>query len=449
MKIKQCPETETAVLGTIISIGDYNNLSVQKAMLSLTEGCFYSPPAREIYRMVRKCFDDKKLFDGVSICDLLRFVDLQVYTYFESSLKNHYISESSLEVRVDKLQRFDQLRQQINCLLRGVQEAQEAHDLDEAFALVTKGVKEVESIGLQACADGESYDQITTNYFTGVYDYAIKIPTNIAHFDLATKGGIENGSLVTVCGGSGVGKTFFGTYLMSAITRTITDKQSLFFSLEMQNYHIWERLTEIVGRKKIGDMSEIEIAAAVTTAKQRKITFYGAEYDYIEDIETICRLKAMESPLSVVVVDYLALVKNKNANERHYLQQTDVATRLAKLAGTLNCIVIALSQANRDLGKRDVNDRCPYFTDAADSLGAYRSSTLWLGIDRPELHDKDDSFLRNQFVAKCRKYRNGDPFDIYWKFDGGLFTEINQSLFAQPMSAKSAPNMFGGGYYNK
>src|SRR5690606_23206305 len=106
----------------------------------------------------------------------------------------------------------------------------------------------------------------------------------------------------------------------------------------------------------------------------------------IDYILTTARLKAMEKPISVIVVDYLGLVQNRGQFERNDLKQADITTKLAKLAMELNCVVIALSQINRASSSRAKDDQCPYPSDAADSSGSHRSSTLWLGVNRPELY---------------------------------------------------------------
>jgi replicative DNA helicase len=131
-------------------------------------------------------------------------------------------------------------------------------------------------------------------------------------------------------------------------------------------------------------------------------------------------------------VDYLGLVQNKGNFERNDLKQSDITSKLAQLAIELNCIVIALSQINRGASNRGAEDRCPWPHDAADSSGGHRSSSLWLGVDRPELY-QDDPCYRNQFVVKCRKNRFGNTFDLIFAFNEGTFAEVQSGWFRQPM----------------
>src|SRR5690606_33454758 len=93
----------------------------------------------------------------------------------------------------------------------------------------------------------------------------------------------------------------------------------------------------------------------------------------IDQIETECRLAALRQPLAVIVVDYLGLIRSKSRSERKDLEQGEIAKRLAALSLELNCIVIALSQVNREFKNRPVGDRCPVISDAAESMGSVHS----------------------------------------------------------------------------
>jgi replicative DNA helicase len=153
-----------------------------------------------------------------------------------------------------------------------------------------------------------------------------------------------------------------------------------------------------------------------------KMRVYDQPRIDIEYIETVCHLQAMKHPLSVVVIDYLGLVTSCKKYDREDIKISDITQRLTALSIKLNCIVICLTQVNRDPSKRNQNDRCPYPADVADSVGSVRSSSLWIGIDRPELY-QDELVNKNLFVAKCRKNRRGDNFEAYFDFNKGRFVE--------------------------
>jgi len=432
-------ETELSVLGSIITLGDCKSSEVQKTMLLLTDDCFYKPQARAIYKILRDLYDKKRVMDVLAVIDYLKREDLVVNSYFEECIKDKYFSKFCLE-NATKLVDLSILRKQIEAIQQMLNFCTHEVDVEESQNLIKEGIIKIGNISRRKSLQGSSFNSILEKYLNNGYKSHDKIATNIRCLDDQLHGGIENQSLVTICGDSGMGKTFFSIYLMAMINQRITEKQSLFFSLEMTENKIFERLMGIHGHKQFSDLETIEFISAAQNARQHDYTIYEEDFKDISTIETIARTKALEKPLSIIVVDYLSLVDCKGQFERNDLRQSEIAKRLASLSMELDCIVIALTQANREPSKRNSDDRCPYPQDAADSSGSFRSSSLWFGIDRPELHD-DSPCLQNKFVVKCRKNRFGSPFECVWAFDNGTFKEVDQhTYFKKPMKESFKPN---------
>jgi replicative DNA helicase len=260
-------------------------------------------------------------------------------------------------------------------------------------------------------------------------------PTTCEQLNQVNGGGIMAKSFITIAAGAGVGKTGFALYLLDAIARAQSDSQCLFFSLEMEAKQIWMRHVGICAKKPFDQLTADERLAAVAKGMQIAIQIYdssmcksAADIDFIL---TTARLKAMDKKISVIVVDYLGLVEAKGNFESNAIKQTDITSKLARLAIELDCIVIALSQINRSPSARASDDRCPYPSDASGSSGSYFSSTLWLGVDRPELYQDDPSY-RNQFVVKCRKNRFGGIWELILAFNDGTFAEVPTGWFKLP-----------------
>jgi replicative DNA helicase len=242
-------------------------------------------------------------------------------------------------------------------------------------------------------------------------------------------------SLIFVAAGSGVGKTGFSIFLLDAIARQQPGSQTLFFSIEMEYSQIWMRHLGVCAGKPFDQLSEDECMSAVTKLSAVPMRLYDTaicrDVSDLDFILNTARLRAMEKPISVIVVDYLGLVECKQKFERHELQQSFIVKELSKLAQQLNCTVILLSQINRGAATRADGDRCPWPHDAADSSGGHKSSNYWLGVDRPELY-RDDPLYSNQFVIKCRKNRFGNLFELILAFNGGTFAEVPFGWFKNP-----------------
>lgn len=393
VRVKKNPEAELGVLGVLISDGDPNSLEVQKAMLSLKSSLFYSPNYKELYNVIRKSYEQKQLFDVASLFGMGLSHDIQ--DVVTNSITNNFFPITSLHRHIEELNTFEDLRQQFK-IMEKTMKACDAEPIPTVAAqLMLDGAQKIGDVRLDKMTYGATLIDIVEERDNGIFKNDASIKCDIKQF-----GEIRNCGLITVAGASGVGKTFFSLYFMNQIINNYPDKQFMFFSLEMKRNEILERMEHI------------------NTKDEKTWLLDGRIFDQpridIEYIETVCKIHAMKKPLSVIVVDYIGLVTSSGKYDREDLKIADITQRLAALAMNLNCVVICLSQVNRDPSKRQEGDRCPYPSDVADSVGSVRSSSLWIGIERQE---------PNLFIAKCRKSRHGNNFEAFFDFNEGRFEE--------------------------
>jgi len=416
--IKHNPESELGIIGALIINGDYQSHDIQKAMLRLQEDFFYNPVRRELFRIIKKCFESKQYFDFSALSDVIK--DKDIYDCMMHALSGSYFTETRVEHEIESLQQSYELRQQLKIMIDTYKKCQEEILIKEASNILQCGIEKIGDIKLKSVKSGSTYEEIAESYLNGDFKDSETVKIDINSF-----GEIRNASLITIAGGSGVGKTYFGVYLMQSISTYQPDKQTLFFSLEMARNEIWERHLSILYGSDFSKLTKTEQIEAISLGMRAHHKIYDEPRIDIEYIETVCCIEAMRKPVSVIVVDYIGLVTSKQKHEREDLRISDITQRLTALAMKLKCIVIALTQTNRDASKRTKDDRCPYPSDVADSVGSVRSSSLWIGIDRPELYD-DDFSKKNIFIAKCRKNRRGDNFEAYFYFNGGIFVECEK-----------------------
>ncbi len=425
---KFCPATERRVINWLICGGDWKDIEIQKVMLRINDECFYGFEAKELFRLVKSRFEQKHHFDIIAVNDALATYSDEVFHYFQNHIVAMDYRETLDDTVVDELIQYSVIRKQSKIILDMLNGIHNEPNIIDCVKTVSDGITKIGLTKLNKLHDGIGLKQIAKDYLAGNYKESEKISTGIRSLDEKLKGGIDNKILFTIAGDSGVGKTFFSLYMMRKISEGQPQKQSLFFTLEMTHKKMWDRLIGILSHKTFARLHTHEIEEAIDKSFLTPTFFYEEQFKNINEIETICRIKAIEQPLSVVVVDYLTLVENNGAFERNDLRQADITKRLASLAMELDCIVISTSQVNRNLSGRPKDDRCPYPADVADSTGSVRSSSIWFGIDRPELYS-DDPCYKNKFIVKCRKDRNGGPFDYVFNFNEGTFEEIDQIIF--------------------
>lgn len=443
---KYSAETEVEVLETLMNFSLHTNIRVQKAMLTLTPECFYNPDNKAIFKLIQDCFRKQEPFHFVDILLLVPQNDTELYGHLSwiiDKFGKMHSGQASFEHYVAKLVTLSQLRNQLSLSRQMIIDVQECLNPQEAQDILIAALGEISAINFRESKQGISNIEIAEDYYDGKIVDEIKMPTSSAQMNELLQGGIMPKSLVIVAAGASVGKTGFSIYLTDIIARAQPDTQSLFFSIEMQYKHIWMRHVGICAGKPFDQLNDSERLAAVTKSMAVPIKIYDTAMCHsvcdIDFILTTARLRAMEKPISVIVVDYLGLVETKMHFERNDLKQSYITGKLAQLAIELNCTVIALSQINRGAANRGAEDRCPWPHDAADSSGGHRSASLWLGVDRPELY-QDDPCYNNQFVIKCRKNRFGDTFDTIFAFNGGSFAEVPHGWFQAPMKRSKNPS---------
>lgn len=407
-RIKSNPDAEIGVLGTLIADGNPQSLAVQKSMLNLHEDLFYKPAYKELYNLIKKSFEAEQYFDAVTLLGMDLSPSANKTLSF--AIMGHYFSETLLDIHIEELNILNDMRQKLQILQLGMRNCLDDPILASANEVLVKSICEASETGITRQQRGMSFQDIYKSFLENKYTSQSEVKCGIRQFET-----IKNSGLITIAGGSGVGKTYFSIYVMDQIARYHPDKQILFYSLEMKCNEIWERYLTIRQDQPIDAIISRNIPLP-----DGKV-FDQPRID-IEFIETISRLESMKKPISVIVVDYLSLVTSKKKFEREDLRLSDITQRLAALAMKLNCIVIGLSQINRDSSKRTKDDRCPYPADVADSVGSVRSSSLWIGIDRPEIYD-NSPINQNLFIAKCRKSRYGSNFEAWFDFNGGRFKE--------------------------
>lgn len=432
-------ETEHEVLETIMHFADHKNLRVQKAMLKLTGDCFYDPDNRELFRYIQDCFKKQEPFHFVDILILIPKGNSKLYDRMNWLIDNYgscHAGESNFDHYVDRLVILSGLRKQINLASNMITDVRDCPSPEESQDILIKALHDISGISFRESKQGISSAELSELYYDGKLELDLTHPTTFKQLNEVNNGGIVSKSFITVAAGAGVGKTGFAIFLLDAIARQQPDTEALFFSLEMESKQIWMRHVGICAGKQFDKLEEDERLTAVAKVMQIPMQIYDAATSQdvadIDFILTTARLRAMDKKISVIVVDYLGLVESSGRFESNALKQTEITSQLARLAIELDCIVIALSQINRSPSSRATDDRCPYPSDASGSSGSYFSSTLWLGVDRPELYQDDPSY-RNQFVIKCRKNRFGGTFELILAFNDGTFAEVQPGWFRKPI----------------
>ena len=150
----------------------------------------------------------------------------------------------------------------------------------------------------------------------------------------------------------------------------------------------WHKLTSAAGRLTeapifIDDSSDINVLEMRAKARRLK----------------------MEHGLSLVIVDYLQLMRGRASFERREQEISDISRSLKSLAKELDVPVIALSQLNRGVELR--TDKRPTLADLRESGAIEQDADVILFLYRDEVYDKHNQDKRGKAEAIVAKQRNG------------------------------------------
>jgi len=110
----------------------------------------------------------------------------------------------------------------------------------------------------------------------------------------------------------------------------------------------------------------------------------------------------------MILVDYLTLMKAEKA-DRNDLAYGMITKGLKNLAKELDCVVVLLTQLNRDLEKR--TNKRPLPSDSRDTGQIEQDCDYWLGIYRDGAYDENANQQDTELLLRLNRHgENGVVF---------------------------------------
>ena len=268
-------------------------------------------------------------------------------------------------------------------------------------------------------------------------------------------GGINSTDIVVVAGRPGTGKTEFSLTL----TRNITKNKGsvLFFSLEMGNFQLVDRLlsaTGQVGVKKLRNPQELNeldynrLTQAITEVRKQEVYFVDRGGLSADEICVIAENHINEKGTpSAIVIDYLGLMNHKQERGMNLTQA--IANSMSKLktfAKNFNIPLILLCQLNRDVDSRAV--KRPTNSDLRDSGAIEQDASQIIMLYREGAYKADTDNPYSEAIIT--KNRFGELGTAYMRFEKGHFVDCDQAQAYQfinekPQQVKPYAKSYGKG----
>lgn len=249
-------------------------------------------------------------------------------------------------------------------------------------------------------------------------DHLIGFSTGFARLD-EVLGGLVEGTLVTIGGRTGMGKTAFAFNLLRnlSIEKNIP---SLYISLESTEQLCTNMLIACTLNIKYRGMLSGQLIAEEWEKLDKGLPRIANAPVYLDTkstytIDDICKTveeSVQEHQVKVVFIDYLQLIFAKTGfTENRYLELNYITRRLKALAKEFNITIVLISQLNRNSEGEKRFDHRPALTDLRDSGTICDDSDVVCFVHRPEYYriyqDEKGKDLHNIALIIVAKNRLG------------------------------------------
>ena len=250
------------------------------------------------------------------------------------------------------------------------------------------------------------------------------VTTGFVDLDKKTAG-LQASDLIIVAARPSMGKTTFAMNLCENAAMA-SDKPVLVFSLEMPAEQIMMRMIASLARV---DQTKIRTGQNLDETEWSKIAsvfgmFKQKNNLYIDDSSGLTptelrsrarRVYRENNGLSMIMVDYLQLMRAPAFSDNRTLEIAEISRSLKALAKELEVPVVALSQLNRTLEQRA--DKRPVNSDLRESGSIEQDADLIMFIYRDEVYN-DNSEDKGVAEIIIGKQRNGPIGRVRLAFNG-------------------------------
>lgn len=254
------------------------------------------------------------------------------------------------------------------------------------------------------------------------------VPTGLKSLDRMLSG-LQRENLIILAARPSVGKSSLAINI--AQHAAVVYKKAIgIFSLEMGKESVVDRMISAqgdidnwritTGNLEAEDFEKYGVAAGELA--EAPIFIDDTPGMGVMEMRTKARRLQLERDLSLIIVDYLQLVRGRNLESR-VQEVSEISQALKNLARELKVPVLALSQLSRAVEQRG-GDKKPQLSDLRDSGSIEQDADIVMFLYRPSEDDREN------YKLLLSKHRNGPTGEIplYFKADRTKFFEVAESI---------------------
>lgn len=252
-------------------------------------------------------------------------------------------------------------------------------------------------------------------------------------------GGFHKGKMIILAARPGVGKSALAANWAVNIAMNKTDGTSvLFYTGEMLAYEITERIAHSQARlskdllktpHKItkGDRGMMKRAAEeIRGMGDNRLLLDVTPAMDVNELYVRVKRGKLKNNVGLVVIDYLQLMNDLSKQGRSRQEEVgSISAKIKQMALQLELPILVLSQFNRDIEKRDLDERKPQLSDLRESGRLEQDADTVLFIHRPDAigtkvsdvstMSSPGGDLAQLIIAKNRGGQVGDVSMRFWK----------------------------------
>jgi replicative DNA helicase len=416
-------DSEQAVLGGIIHSGGKALMDVQDI---IGRNDFYRADHRIIWDAMVKLDELDAPMDIVTVQDHLNKMDLMADAGGIGYLATLYQeTPGSANVRAyAKIVKERSVRRDMIAASNQVRElADDSREIDE---VLSEAQAKVMDIGRDHSQSGPVEIKALMPGWMENLDTMFHMEQSIpglstGYRDLDKKiNGLQRQNLVIIAGRPSMGKTALAINIANHVGQT---SPVLVFSMEMSSMEIVTR--SVAQHSKVpldrllsGNITDEQwesVGKGVGQINYSKMILDESPAMLMQQIRARARrVKQQQPDLAVIIVDYLQLMSGDN--QIHRAQQiSDITRGLKSLAKELDIPVVALSQLNRDVDKRD--NKHPRLSDLRESGSIEQDADVILFIYRDVVYDEQTKWKKVAEII-VGKQRNGPTGTVLMYYFG-------------------------------
>jgi len=406
-------EAEQSILGAIL----LDNEALLKALDITTIEDFYRNSHRKIFTAMLELFDRNEAIDLITLTDHLKMrnqLDEIGGVSYLTTLVNTVPTSANIRHHCRIVREKALMRGLVTSVTEiAVMVYEENLPADDLVDAAEKKIFEISDRRVKS-AFAKLKDLIKDSFemIEQLYDRKESItgvPSGFRDLDDLTTG-FQNGDLIIIGGRPSMGKTAFALNIAQHVGVEMNQPVAI-FSLEMSKRQLAlrmlcsEAMIDSNGVRKgfIRKEDWHKLTSAAGKLAEAPVYIDDSSNMSVLEMRAKARRLKMEHGLSLVIVDYLQLMRGKSAFERREQEISDISRSLKALAKELELPVVALSQLNRGVEQR--TDKRPSLADLRESGALEQDADVIVFLYRDEVYNRkspDNKVMAEIIIAKQR-----------------------------------------------